>query len=263
MSTKPSSRSRSTIQSVGRALDLLDALRERDEIGLVDLAQATGLLPSTAHRLLATLAERGYVVQNPLTGRYLLGYKLLELGSHVARRAGLLRALARPHLEKVRQATRETTNLVLLNGSRSVYIDQVEGVHAVRMFAALGGDFPAHTTGAGKAILAFSDAAVVARVTEDPAFGVRLTEKTLANRPALEADLARIRKRGYAIDDEEHEEGVTCVATPVLGHDGRPCAALSVSGPSARLRRTGITTIAALLQREAEDLARELGYDGV
>ena len=125
-----------------RAFDLLEALAGGGELGVTELAARTGLVPSTAHRLLGTLTKRGYVVHSPETGRYLLGYKVVEVASGLEHRLGRVRALARPHLETIQHATGETVNLVVLDGSRVVYVDQVEGSRSVRMFTAVGTSAP-------------------------------------------------------------------------------------------------------------------------
>src|SRR6201992_779072 len=115
------------VQSLERALDLLEALATTDELGVSDIAARTGLVPSTAHRLLGTLVARGDAAQNPASGRYLIGYKLLELTNGLHDRIGRLRTAARPHLEAIQQETGETTNLVVLERRNVVYVDSVSG----------------------------------------------------------------------------------------------------------------------------------------
>src|SRR3954468_1094298 len=143
------------VQSLERALDLLEALAGADDLGVSEIAARTGLVPSTAHRLLGTLVARGYAAQNPATGRYLVGYKLLELTSGLQDRLGRLRSAARSHLEAIQRETGETTNLVVLEGLSTVYVDSVPGTRSVRLFTEVGLAIPAHTSGAGKALLAW------------------------------------------------------------------------------------------------------------
>ena len=250
---------RDSVQSIERALDLLESLADGGEVGVTDLASRTGLVPSTAHRLLHTLAQRGYVAQSTETGRYLLGYKLVEVASGMERRRSRLRAVARPHLEGIKRATGETVNLVVIDADRVVYVDQVEGTHSVRMFTAVGTTAPAHTTAAGKAIMAREPRGVVAALHADRRPLERLTPRTLVTFDALLDEFERIRRRGYAIDQEEHEEGVGCVAAAIFDHTGRPCAAISVSGPSARL--LPITAqLGALLIEHAGHVSAALGH---
>ena len=137
------------VQSLDRALDLIEAFAADEELGVSQLAQRAGLVPSTAHRLLATLVERRYVTQTD-RGRYQLGPRLLELSNGRENPAMRLRSVARPHLQAIQRSTGETTNLVVLEGTNVVYVDQVEGSHSMRMFTELGSAASAHSTGAGK-----------------------------------------------------------------------------------------------------------------
>jgi DNA-binding IclR family transcriptional regulator len=253
---------RESVQSVERAFDLLEALAAGGELGVTELAARTGLVPSTAHRLLATLTSRGYVTQSSLSSRYLLGYKLVEVASGLEHRLARLRAVARPHLETIQRATGETTNLVIRDGDRVVYVDQVEGSRSVRMFTAVGTAAPAHTTGSGKAIMAYGPPEVATALYAGRERLVRLTPRTLVTLDALRDDFLRILRRGYAIDNEEHEEGVGCVAAPLFDHTGHPCAAISVSGPSSRILHVDTDTadLGALLLEHSGKVSEALGY---
>jgi DNA-binding IclR family transcriptional regulator len=251
---------REHVQSLERAFDLLEALAAGGEQGVTELAARTGLVPSTAHRLLATLTKRGYVTRSSLSGRYLLGYKVIEVASGLEHRLARLRAVARPHLERIQQATGETTNLVILDGDRVVYVDQIEGSHSVRMFTVVGTAALAHTTASGKAIIAYEPPEAATSLYGDRESLERLTPRTLVSLETLQDDFAGIRRRGYAIDNEEHEEGVGCVAVPVFDHTGRPCAAISVSGPSSRIVHADTTEVGALLIEHGEMISEALGY---
>jgi IclR family acetate operon transcriptional repressor len=244
------------VQSLERALDLLEALASTDELGVSELAARTRLVPSTAHRLLATLVSRGYAAQSAANGRYLLGYKLLELTSGLQDRLERLRSAARPHLEAIMEQTGETTNLVVLEGPNAVYIESVTGTRSVRLFTEIGQAIPAHTSGSGKALLAWRAAADVQALFGDGPLAAS-TPRTLTSIEALTEDVAEIRRRGYATDDEEHELGVACVATPVLDATGLPLAAISVSGPTPRMQDTA--GLAELLRGHAADVSAALG----
>ena len=184
---------RDSVQSLERAFDLFEALAAGGELGVTELAERTGLVPSTAHRLLATLTKRDYVTQNAISGRYLLGYKVVEVASGLEHRLSRLRAVARPHLERIQQATGETSNLVILDGEHVVYVDQVEGSRRVRMFTVVGTAALAHTTGAGKAIMAYSPPEVVAsrRMTSRASAGAGTRSTTRSMRRASGASPRR------------------------------------------------------------------------
>ncbi len=248
------------VQSLDRALDLLEALATTDELGVSDIAARTGLVPSTAHRLLGTLVARGYAAQNPSSGRYLIGYKLLELTSGLHDRLARLRAAARPHLESIQRETGETTNLVVLEGRNVVYIESVAGTRSVRLFTEVGRAIPAHTAGSGKALLAWRAPGDVAALLGGEPLAAS-TSRTLTSLEALQDDFARIRRRGYATDNEEHELGVACVATPVFDHAGLALAAISVSGPTPRILHADTADLAGLLREHASDVSRALGYE--
>jgi len=252
-------RSRPLVQSVTRSLDLLEALAAPGELGLVELATRAGLQPSTAHRLLATLTERGYTLQSEETGRYLLGYKLLELASFVNARTTHLRALARPYLASVQRVTGETANLTIFEPPDVIFLDQVEGTRSVRMFTQVGLAVPAHTSASGKAILAYQPPEVIdALLTRGLQ---RLTPRTITAPDELRKELARIRRRGYAIDNEEHEEGVSCVSAPIFDFEGAVCAAISVSAPTQRIHSADTAELGELIAGRAAEVSRALGYE--
>ena len=246
------------VQSLDRALDLLEALAAADELGVSEIASRTGLVPSTAHRLLGTLVARGDAAQSPASGRYLLGYKLLELTSGLQDRLQRLRTAARPHLEAIQEETGETTNLVVLEGRDVVYIESVSGTRSVRLHTEVGRSIPAHTSGAGKALLAWRDPTDVLTLLDGAPLAPS-TPRTITTLPALQDDLAKIRRRGYSTDNEEHELGVACVATPIFDHAGLPVAAISISGPTPRILHADTADVAGLLREHAEQVSAALG----
>jgi IclR family acetate operon transcriptional repressor len=168
--------------------------------------------------------------------------------------------VTRPHLEAIRGTVDETANLVVLDGLAAIYLDQVESRHAVRLFAEPGRRVPAHTSGAGKAILAYEDNGLLENLYAREPFE-RLTPHTITAAAVLREELARVRRRGYALDNEEYEEGVSCVAAPIFDNLGSARAAISVSAPSVRLRRAGFTELGALLARHTAEISRELGHE--
>lgn len=257
-SDAPAVAARGQVQSVGRALDLLEALACGREQGLVELARGVGLQPSTAHRLLSTLAARGYVHQQPNHGPYVLADRGRDLSSHVDRRTMRLRAVAWPFMQRIRKISRETTNLVVLRGCDAVYVDQLKCAESVPAIADVGRGVPAHAAGAGKALLAgLSEQELDAVLGPQPLRG--LTPQSLTTTRALAQQLADVRRRGWAVDEEEHAAGVTCVAAPLRDFAGVPVAAISVSGPTARLGGIGLDALGELLLDQTAACSRELG----
>lgn len=249
-----------SVQSLDRALDLLEALAEaQSELGVSEVAERVGLHVSTAHRLLAVLVSRGYA-RRTQHGRYGLGPRLLTLASAAASPQQVdLRADARPALQELAECSGETTNLSLPVEGDIIYVEQVPSRHLVRMFTQIGTRVPAYCTAAGKAMLAYRDAGGLAEYLATAPFE-RHTARTLTTAAALEAELARARERGYAFDEGEMEDGVRCIAAPILDSGGQPRGAISVSGPSSRLGDERMREIAPLLLRATANLSARLGY---
>jgi IclR family acetate operon transcriptional repressor len=169
-----------------------------------------------------------------------------------------LRLVARPYLERLMRNSGETANLVTASDGEVVYLDQVASMHLVKMFTSPGTRAPLYCTGSGKAILAFSSSDALQRVLAGPL--ARRTEKTLATRDALETELARIRERGVAIDDEEMEEGVRCIAVAIFDRRSEVAGAISISGPTTRLTRERVERLSPVVKTLAGELSHQLGY---
>ena len=246
------------VQSVDRALDILELLATTPgTLGVTEVAREVGLAPGTAHRLLVALAGRGWVRQD--TGRrYGLGLAARRLGDAAS---GQLAALAAPALRAAVEVTGETANLAALDGEMMVYVAQSPSPHTLRIFAEVGRRVPLHSTAVGKVVLAgmeISRALGLLRGVQRPA----RTPHTLTELDDLRAELEQVREQGYALDDEEQEMGVRCVAVPVAGGPGTQLA-LSVSGPTERMTRDYARSVVPQLRRIAGELAaRGLGATG-
>lgn len=244
------------VEAVRRALLILKCFSlERPELGVSDLARELSLHKSTVHRLLTTLEGEGFVHQLP-NSRYALSWKLFELGAAVPAWRGI-RQLVLNALNPLVASTGETAHLAVLDGREVLYLEKVESAHRLRMPSAVGRRVPAHCTALGKALLASLDDQALQRIlvqTPRKAF----TSHTITDVEMLRAELRRIRTQGYAIDDEELEEGLTCVAALVHDGTGRTCAAISIAGPTSRIRRRLDSHIEAV-RTAADSLSYELG----
>ncbi|MEO3753789.1 IclR family transcriptional regulator [Streptomyces sp. B6B3] len=240
------------VQSLERAFGLLERMADAGgETGLSELAAGSGLPLPTIHRLMRTLVSCGYVRQQP-NRRYALGPRLIRLGESAARP---LATWARPHLARLVEETGETANMALLDGDEVVYVAQVPSRHSMRMFTEVGRRVLPHSTGVGKALLAgLPDREVRALLgrTGMPA----ATERTLTSPDAFLAALVAVREQGFAVDDNEQEIGVRCIAVPV---PAAPTAtAISVSGPAGRVTDAATERMVPLLKEVARDLSATL-----
>jgi DNA-binding IclR family transcriptional regulator len=240
-----------------RAMALIDTLaKERENLSLMELATRLELHKSTAHRLLMILERHRMVERDPRTGRYRLGLRLFELGALAIARFDI-RDCARPHLDRVLFETEETVHLCVLDAGEVLYIDKLEPNRSVRMASKIGRLSPAHCSAVGKAMLAHLPEREVDEILRQHGLP-RMTAKTIVTPGNLKAELKLIRERGYAIDNEEAEDGVRCVGAVLLGPNGRPLGAISVSAPSFRLTMERIPSVAASIMRAT----RAIGFVG-
>jgi IclR family transcriptional regulator, acetate operon repressor len=245
------------IASVDNALRLLLLFRERPKVRLTDACKYLGVAHSTAHRLLAMLAYHGFVQQEPGSRAYVAGPALIEVGLAVIGTLDV-RDQARSFMEGLAARLGETVHLGVAEGDQVRYVDAIESERALRVVARTGFLVPAHCTSLGKAMLALLPDEEVAKLyaPENEPFVAR-TEKSITTLRALQAELERVRARGYAINSGETEEGVGSVAVAFRDVAGRP-AAIAVAAPTSRLGRTRIAAIG----EELVDVAARLGEAG-
>ena len=249
------------MQVLDRALAILDTLaKEPENVSLMELAAKLQLHKSTAHRLLMILERHRMVEREPQAGRYRLGLRLFELGALAIARFNI-RDCARPHLERVLFETEETVHLCVLDSGEVLYVDKVEPTRSVRMASKIGRLSPAHCSAVGKAMLAHLSEREVDEILKQHGLP-RMTAKTIVTPADLKAELKAVRERGYAIDNEEAEDGVRCVGAAVLGNNGRPLGAISTSAPSFRLTMERVPAVADSVCRAARAISVESGYRG-
>jgi len=231
-----------------------------EDITLSQLHERLHLSIGTIHRLLHTLIERGYAAQDKDTRRYGPGPKLLEIAASAASNSRFnLRRIAHPCLEQLTAATGETANLVMLQGNEAVYIDQVMSSHLVRMFTEVGRRSPLYCTGAGKAMLSSFSLPQFEQYLHTIQLE-RITPHTITSPDQLREEIARTRSRGFAIDDEEREEGVRCAAAPIFNQFGLGIAAVSISGPTTRMSRERTFELGPQVRAMADACSTGLGY---
>ena len=246
------------VQALDRAFAVLDLLGESDTpLGLAQVASSLQLHKSTAHRFLMVL-ERHHMVERTSSGKFRLGLRLFDFGNKAIEQYDL-RERAQPHLRRLVAETEETAHLCILEQARVIYIDKIEPARSVRMITRIGASNPVHATSVGKAILAFLPEDRIADIIRRTRFE-RFTHRTIATAEALRAEIEKTRRRGYAVDDEELEEGLRCIAVPVLDAQRQPVAAVSISGPSFRVTAQKLPAIANHLLQCVRGISADMGF---
>ena len=255
---KSQGHTKTRLSSVANSVQLLKAFSDDHyELGISSLSKRLGLAKSTVHRLATTLVGADMLEQDRESGKYRLGLALFELGSMVRRNMDVV-AEAKPYLKLVMEKTGETVHLGVLDHASVLYINKMETRQAIRMNSNIGGRAPVHCTALGKAILAFQDDATVDDVIERGL--AALTAKTITDPVVLRQELALVRARNYAIDDEEIEIGLRGVAAPIRNHTGNVVAALSIAGPVQRMTKKVVASYAPDVVAAAEAVSQRLGY---
>lgn len=246
------------VQVLDRAVAILQALLVGGELSLIEVSEQLDLHKSTVHRLLMVLERHRLVEKSPRNGKFALGLKLFEFGSAAV--AGLdLRDRTRPYLEHLVFETGETTHLCVLDGGEVLYLDKVEPSRAVRVPSNVGRRNPAHCTAVGKVLLAFLPAEKLDDFIRK--YGLRsYTPNTITNAMDVKHELGIVRERGYAIDNEEIEEGLICIGAPIWAYSGDVIASISIAGPAFRISAQKIPTLARLVMETAAKLSAELGF---
>lgn len=222
------------IRTVDRAFGILSLLSDGKPRTLTDVSQEMEISTSTIYRFLNTLANLNYVERDPLTGEYHLGLACLEL-ARAYQKHNDVRRLALPSLEKLRDETMETVHLGVLDNMEVVYLEKLQGLHAIGLMASRpGGRAPSYCTGLGKVMLAYHDEMEVRHYFKENHMH-RFTDATVSGVDELLAELGEIRARGYGFDRGEHEEEVRCIAAPIFDKGGDMVASISVSGPFSRM----------------------------
>lgn len=246
------------VQALDRAFAVLDLLGESEvPLGLAQVASSLQLHKSTAHRFLMVL-ERHRMVERTGAGKFRLGLRLFDFGNRAIEQYDL-RDRAQPHLRRLVAETEETAHLCILEAARVIYIDKIEPARSVRMITRIGASNPVHCTSVGKAILAFLPEDRAADVLRRLRFE-RFTNHTITTPEVLRTEMEKTRRRGYAVDDEEYEEGLRCIAVPLLDAQRLPVAAISVSGPSFRVTAQKLPSIANHLLQCVRGISADMGY---
>jgi len=246
------------VQSLVRALNIINRLASADEgLTLGELGQQAGLSPSTAHRLLTTLEQERYVHFDAERRLWSVGVQAFVAGNAFLKTRSLVGA-ARAQMRALMEESGETVNLAVADQAEAIYLAQVECRQMMRAFARPGARVPLHCSSVGKALLSAISDAELTRILHQTGLP-RVTIKTRNTSAALRADLQAARACGYAIDDEEHAVGLRCIAAAVFDEAADPIAAISLSGPMARIADERIPILGALVRKRADLITAQLG----
>jgi len=246
---------RSTVQSVARAFEILEIMSTgSDDMGISHIAEQTSLPLPTIHRILRTLVVGGYVYQTP-GRRYALGARLIPLSRNAG---GSLGASLRPRLVAIAKQTHESVSVTMIDRDHGRYIAHVPSEQSMRMFAQVGNQIDLHATGAGKAILSMMPDAEIRKLLQRTGMHA-ITARTIIDVETMMIEIEHVRRRGYALDVEEHELGVNCFAVPIHG----PLRlAMSMSGPQPRMTQGTVDQAVPILVSAADEISRELSQKG-
>lgn len=245
-----------SIRSVNRALDVLLCFSvDSPELSMTQIAEKININKSTVHRLLLTLEKRHFVERDPVTGLYQLGYNALQM-AYLVQEHNSLRKMAEPYLLQLLEDLRENVNLSILDGADVVYLHVIESPQRVKLAASTGQRLPAFCTASGKAILALLPEEMVRRTLARNM--TQYTATTIQTEEAFFEEMRIARERGFALAEQEYEEGINAIAAPITGRDGRPIASLAIAGPSFRLTREKMLEMSAQVVAAARRLSQEI-----
>lgn len=246
------------VQSIRRAAAILRAFTEAEpELGITAIGERLGLHKSTVSRIVATLQREGLVSQNPESGKYRLGLGLISLAGVALGRLDV-RGVAQPYLIELVNTTKETVNVTVLDGNECVNIEREPSPQAIRYMGWIGRRTPLHCTASGKVLLAFM--APDDRRAILPDVLRRFTEQTITDLDQLESSLQSIRNQGYAVVNEEYDEGFSALAAPVFNHNAKVVATIAVSGPTFRMTDDRLPSFIEPLLRTTRRISDELGF---
>ncbi|RAV19888.1 IclR family transcriptional regulator [Paenibacillus contaminans] len=258
MAEESAKQDRYAIQSVDKALDVIEQLAELESASLIELAERLGQPKSSLYRIILTLENRGFIARSDQDGKYCLGFKQLVITKNLLEKNSL-RAAAIPEMNKLVEMFGDTVNLGVLSDESALYVEIIEGTHALRMTDRVGSKAPLNATAIGKTLLAFMKPDKCERLLETISYP-SFTEHTAGNKEKLMKRIEEVRAKGYALDDQEIVEGARCIAAPIFDMFGHVAGALSISGALHRFPDEKIAGISSEVKQAAANASRKLGY---
>lgn len=247
------------IQSLTRGIKILEIFEKSRSAGVTEVAAKLGINKSSAFRLLDTLRENNLVEQDPITEKYHLGAGILKFSNSYLNSFDIIKR-SRPHLEKLSASTNESAHLCIFSNDRVIVIDQVKSDEVIKVTASIGREEVIYCTSVGKAVLAFLPDHVRAKILNSTELSP-LTPYTITSRDELEKELEEIRKRGYAVDNEEMTLGVRCIGAPIMNHEDEVVYCVGLSASAMRIQVRSIPAYAEPVKKAARDISITLGCE--
>ncbi len=246
------------MNSLHKIFSIIELLKKHGEMKLQEIADQLSLYKSTVHRLVTELRAFNYLERNNETKKYRLGIKFLDISSVVIENLDI-REKAKKYIEELNTITKETVHLALLLDGYAIYIEKRESPHSIRMYSQIGKVAPLHCTGVGKAILAFQSPEIMDRLLDSITYH-KYTKNTRIDKQQLIKEIEKIRKMGYAVDNEEHENNIICIAAPIRDYTKKVNASISITTISYRMSMEDLLKYKDLLLEKSFEISRGLGY---
>lgn len=247
------------VQSVDRSLSILEVLSDYENgLGITEISEKVKLHKSTVHRLLATLIYKGYVKQQDKDNKYKLTLKLFELGNKKIQKMDLV-AVAKPYLKELVEKTNEVAHLVVTEDTEIIYVGKEESQNTIRTHSTIGDRRPLYCTAVGKSILSYMEDDKIQEIWNKSNVQ-KLTEYTITDFDEFKEYLNKVRKNGYAVDEQENEIGVRCVGASIFDYKGEVCGAISISGSIITFTEEKLQDFSNFIIEYSHKISKELGY---
>lgn len=249
------------VQSVDRALSILEILSTAPEgMGIKEISEGVSLHKSTVHRLLSTLIEKMYVRQNEKNNKYMLTFKMFELGNRMAESISVV-DVVRPYLKELVEQTGEVAHFVVREDNEIIYIDKMEPNNTIRMSSRIGKRIPMYCTAVGKSMMSYMNDNEIKKIWDSSTI-MQITPKSIVDFDEYMTTINQVRKEGFARDEEENELGIRCIGAAILDYKNEVCGAISISGPTGRFTLEKISPYSKLIKETALNISKEIGYNG-
>ncbi len=251
--------SENKVQTIDRTLDIIELLATAKEgLGVTEIGQSIGLHKSTVYRLLTALSERGYIEKDSKSSTYKLGLKFIEISGLFLKKLEL-KTEALPSMRRLAEIIGQPVHLAILEGTDVIYIEKVELVNSIRMYSQIGRRAPVHCSAIGKILLAGLNTERLQEVLENIKFK-KYTPNTILSKEGLKREVQRVSAQGWAVDNEEHEPDIRCIAAPIFDYTNKIIAAVSVSGESRIINPKSDLETARYVIETAANISKRMGY---